>query len=430
MNLHAHYTLTMEKYYFRCFTIMALLVFTMLSGCISNDEGKQDSNGDYSVTDGSTQIEQSSGNIRIAGSSTVYPLATGWAEGFREEIGSIQVSVASGGSGVGASAVCSTSNDHVDIGSMSRTFKPIEATLESGTRYFSCKPSDIVLTQMPIAMDGVTLIVARGGDADRCIQSIGGLSVAQLRWIYSDWSETDLVYSQFGGLDLSSVTPNNDDDGVREWKDLGDTSDCLDQEISLWGPDLQSGTYEYFGEMVFCTKCFAGERDYPVEAFASQRGNGYQNSANDNVIVNGVSQDGAAIGFFGYSYYEAHQSVLHSVPISANLTHSATDGIEDVIQPTISSIKNQTYLPLSREIYLNIDNSSWAKVLPFMEFGYSSRGQEIISEVGFVPLPESIFNESMAILNLHTNNQSETSNEAPTNSNEASANEENDNQEG
>ena len=410
--------------------MMALLVFTMLSGCISNDEGKQESNGDYPITDGSTQIEQSSGSIRISGSSTVYPLATGWAEGFREQIGSIQVSVASGGSGVGASAVCSTSNDHVDIGSMSRTFKPIEATLESGTRYFSCKPSDIVLTQMPIAMDGVTLIVARGGDADRCVQSIGGLSVAQLRWIYSDWSESDLVYSQFGGLDLSSVTPNNDDDGVREWKDLGDTSDCLDQEISLWGPDLQSGTYEYFGEMVFCTKCFAGERDYPVEAFASQRGNGYQNSANDNVIVNGVSQDGAAIGFFGYSYYEAHQSVLHSVPISANLTHGATDGIEAVIHPSVSSIKNQTYFPLSREIYLNIDNSSWAKVLPFMEFGYSPRGQEIISEVGFVPLPESIFNETMAILNLHTNYESEISDEAPTDSNEATSNDDDENQEG
>ena len=430
MNLYGHFTSIMEKCNFRCFTMMALLVFTMLSGCISNDEGKQESNGDYPITDGSTQIEQSSGSIRISGSSTVYPLATGWAEGFREEIGSIQVSVASGGSGVGASAVCSTSNDHVDIGSMSRTFKPIEATLESGTRYFSCKPSDIVLTQMPIAMDGVTLIVARGGDADRCIQSIGGLSVAQLRWIYSDWSESDLVYSQFGGLDLSSVTPNNDDDGVREWKDLGDTSDCLDQEISLWGPDLQSGTYEYFGEMVFCTKCFAGERDYPVEAFASQRGNGYQNSANDNVIVNGVSQDGAAIGFFGYSYYEAHQSVLHSVPISANLTHGATDGIEAVIHPSVSSIKNQTYFPLSREIYLNIDNSSWAKVLPFMEFGYSPRGQEIISEVGFVPLPESIFNETMAILNLHTNYESEISDEAPTDSNEATSNDDDENQEG
>ena len=138
MNVYGHLTINMGKYNSLCFTMIALLVFTMLSGCISNDEGKQDSNGDYPITDGIIQTEQSSGNIRIAGSSTVYPLATGWAEGFREEVGSIQVSVASGGSGVGASAVCSTSNDHVDIGSMSRTFKPIEATLESGTRYFSC----------------------------------------------------------------------------------------------------------------------------------------------------------------------------------------------------------------------------------------------------------------------------------------------------
>ena len=65
-----------------------------------------------------------------------------------------------------------------------------------------------------------------------------------------------------------------------------------------------------------------------------------------------------------------------------------------------------------------------------MEFGYSQRGQEIISEVGFVPLPESIFNETMAILNLHTNYESETSNEAPTDSNEATSNEGDENQEG
>mgnify|MGYP006251834509 FL=1 len=128
---------------------------------------------------------------------------------------------------------------------------------------------------------------------------------------------------------------------------------------------------------------------------------GYQNSANDNVIINGVSGDGAAIGFLGYSYYDEHQSELTAVGLSKNITHSARDGIEPIIQPTSDSIRSETYLPLSREIYMNVDNASWSTVLPFFEYAFSDDGQSTILEVGFVPLPESTFNETMAILNLH-----------------------------
>ena len=88
---------------------------------------------------------------------------------------------------------------------------------------------------------------------------MGGLSVAQLRWIYSDWSESDLANNAEGGLDMSSVTPSNDNDGVREWSDLSDSPDCADSAIKLWGADSDSGTYEYFGETVFCKNCFAGK---------------------------------------------------------------------------------------------------------------------------------------------------------------------------
>ena len=77
---------------------------------------------------------------------------------------------------------------------------------------------------------------------------MGGLSMAQLRWIYTDWSESEL---EADGLIMSSVTPNNDNDGVREWSDLSDTGACADNEIKLWGADSDSGTYEYFGEQVF-----------------------------------------------------------------------------------------------------------------------------------------------------------------------------------
>ena len=75
--------------------------------------------------------------------------------------------------------------------------------------------------------------------------------MAQLRWVFTDWTESEL---EGDGLVMSSVIPNSDDDGVREWADLHNSSACPNQEIKLWGADSDSGTYEYFGEQVFCKK--------------------------------------------------------------------------------------------------------------------------------------------------------------------------------
>ena len=168
----------------RTLFIGLLFLIAPLAGCVSENEDS-DVGGRTFIGGQNTD----SASIKIAGSSTVYPLATGWIEDFTELNPDISASVALGGSGAGAAAVCSTGNDHVEIGSMSRTFKPIEATLVDGERFFNCKSSDIELTQVPIAMDGITIVLKRGGGAEQCVESIGGLSVAQLRWIFSDWTE-------------------------------------------------------------------------------------------------------------------------------------------------------------------------------------------------------------------------------------------------
>jgi phosphate transport system substrate-binding protein len=370
----------------RLVTSVLFTALLVMSGCV-------EPTARGSVNSGSGAGE-SLVSIQIAGSSTVYPLATGWAEAYRDQGGNYTVAVAGGGSGAGAAAVCSTSVDHVDIGSMSRSFKPVEATLIGGERFFECRSSDVLLTQIPIAMDGITVIVSKGGSAEQCLSAMGGISAAQLRWMYSDWTEDDLAYSQYGGLEMSSVTPNNDGDDVREWRDLFDDAACADERINLWGPDAQSGTYEYFGERILCPKCFLGEYGYPVEGYYPRM----ENSADDNVIINGVSRDDLAIGFFGYAYYEAHQAVLTAIGVSANQTHGANDAIEPVVDPSSTTIRNESYHPLSREIYLVVDNASWERVLPFLEFGFSEQGQTVIGEVGYVPLPESTYSSTMAIL--------------------------------
>ncbi|MEL0313346.1 MAG: substrate-binding domain-containing protein, partial [Candidatus Poseidoniales archaeon] len=246
-------------------TIILILMTTGLAGCLGDGETED--------------VEQKT--INIAGSSTVFPVASAWGQAYSTANDDYTVTVAGGGSGAGASKVCSTDADSVNIGDMSRGWKDSEASVGADGYTYSCANSDVTVTQLVVAIDGLSVVMKKGGAADQCITDMGGLSMAQLRWIYSDWSEDDLANHEKGGLDMNSTTPNNDGDGVREWGDLHNSTACPDQEIKLWGADSDSGTYEYFGEQVFCKKCFA-DADPVAEGFDSARG--YQNSADDNQI--------------------------------------------------------------------------------------------------------------------------------------------------
>jgi phosphate transport system substrate-binding protein len=334
-------------------------------------------------------VEAEGGTINIAGSSTVFPVASAWGQAFSQANPTFTVTVAGGGSGAGASKVCSTDTDSVHIGDMSRGWKSSEATVGADGYTYDCVDSDVTVTQLIVAIDGLSVVVKKGGAADQCISSMGGLSMAQLRWMYSDWTEADL---EADGLNMSSVTPGNDNDGVREWSDLSTSSACGDAEIKLWGADSDSGTYEYFGEQVFCKSCFADAE--PVsESFDVARG--YQNSADDNQIVNGITGDENAIGYFGYAYYEENENVLSVAAIANNDTH----GVEDAggaVTPEATTVADGSYAPLSRYIYMNVNNDDWDLVRSFIEYGFSEAGMEHVMDVGYVALPESMLEEMRA----------------------------------
>ena len=330
------------------------------------------------------------GTINIAGSSTVFPVASAWGQAFSQANSQFTVTVAGGGSGAGASKVCSTDTDSVHIGDMSRGWKDSEATVSEDGYTYNCLDSDITVTQLVVAIDGLSVVVKKGGAADQCITSMDGLSMGQLRWIYTDWTESEL---EADGLVMSSITPNNDDDGVREWIDLSDSGACADTEIKLWGADSDSGTYEYFGEQVFCKNCFAGKEGYEAEGFDTARG--YQNSADDNQIVNGINGDENAIGYFGYAYYEENANTLSVAAIANNDTHGVTDA-GGAVTPEASTVADGSYAPLSRYIYMNVNNDDWDLVRKFIEYGYSDAGMEHVMDVGYVALPQAMIDEMVA----------------------------------
>jgi phosphate transport system substrate-binding protein len=355
------------------FTLVLTLMAAGLAGCLGGDDAEDEEK-----------------TINIAGSSTVFPVASAWGQAYSQANDGYTVTVAGGGSGAGASKVCSTDSDSVHIGDMSRGWKDSEATVASDGYTYNCLNSDITVTQLVVAIDGLSVVVKKGGAADQCLTEMGGISMAQLRWVFSDWTEDELAAD---GLDMNSTTPNNDDDGIREWGDLD--ASCDDSEIKLWGADSDSGTYEYFGEQVFCKNCFSGKEGYEPEGFDTDRG--YQNSADDNQIVNGINGDENAIGYFGYAYYEENANTLSVAAIANNDTHGVQDA-GGAVTPEASTVADGSYAPLSRYIYMNVNNNDWDLVRGFFEYGYSDAGMEHVMDVGYVALPDAMIDEMTARL--------------------------------
>ena len=171
------------------------LMIASMAGCLG---------GDTDTNDATDTTEQQT--INIAGSSTVFPVASAWGQAYSDANSDYTVTVAGGGSGAGASKVCSTDSDSVHIGDMSRDWKTSEAEAGEDGYTFNCLDSDITVTQLVVAIDGLSVVVKKGGAADQCITEMGGLSMGQLRWIFTDWTESELTDD---GLNMTSTNTDN-----------------------------------------------------------------------------------------------------------------------------------------------------------------------------------------------------------------------------
>ncbi len=319
-------------------------------------------------------------SISIAGSSTVLPLAEAWAEDFQDNTlcPDTTITVESGGSSSGAGRVCANSakGTPVDIGDMSRDWKATEGTVDENGQ-LNCLVGDttITVTQLVVAVDGLSVVMKKGSAAETCVNTLGGLSVGQLRWMFSAETAAELTSA---GLDMSSITPNGDgDDTTHKWSELD--ASCPDAEIVLAYPDAASGTYEYFFEAVL------------DEAAAGFR-TGTQ-SSDDNVLVNTITGDEAAIGYFGFAYYAENQATLTAAPIADNMTHGVADAPEEAVAPNANTVRDGSYSPLSRPLFMNVNNDKWEVVSSFLHWAYSGDGTAVISEVGYVPLDDATWQE-------------------------------------
>lgn len=283
----------------------------------------------------------STGRLQQAGSSTVYPIAEAWAEDLAAT--GLQVTVAGGGSGAGASKLCAK---EIDLGDLSRRMKPSE--LEA------CRANGVEPIEWTIAYDGLSVVVSKQNDF------VEALSVEELHAIWQA------------------------DSTVRTWADV--RAGWPAEPIRLYGADSDSGTYEYFNEEVLGKSCGADGKQ-PCAPRSD-----YTATAEDNVIVEGVKGSRYALGYFGFAYYFENQDALNVVPIVAG-------GTGDAVAPSFDTIRDGSYKPFSRPlfIYTNGVPPAESPVRTYLEHAFGE-GQAVVRDVGYVELDAATLAEMRARL--------------------------------
>ncbi len=273
---------------------------------------------------------QAPGIIKIDGSSTVYPITEAVAEDFGEK-SEANITIGVSGTGGGFKKFCA--GETVLTGA-SRPIKPSEVEL--------CQKNGIEYIELPVAYDGLAVVVNPQNDW------VDKLTVDELKTIWAPESQ----------------------EKVTKWSQV--RAGWPDEELHLMGPGVDSGTYDYF------TKAIVGKEH-------ASRGD-FTSSEDDNVLVQGVSGDKLGLAFFGFAYYAENQDKLKIVPID--------DGDESngagAIAPSVESVGDGTYQPLSRPIFIYVDKAKSAgDVEAFVNF-YIGEGAKLAGEVGYIPLPESV----------------------------------------
>ena len=268
-----------------------------------------------------------SGSLAIDGSSTVFPIAQAVAEDFQIENPDSQVSVGFAGTGGGFEAFCA--GDTV-ISNASRAIEEdeIECLEKAGIEY----------TEFQIAVDGLAVVTHPDVDWVDCI------TFEELAAIYEPKS------------------------GVSSWSDVN--PEWPDEELKIFGPDPDSGTYDYFAETVADP-----EADEP-----STRDDMTQ-SADDNVLVQGVQGEQGSIGYFGFAYFEANAEGLKDLEV---------DGGSGCVAPTAETVTSNDY-PLSRPLYFYVANDAMDEpvVAEFVTY-WVENAAEYATAVGYVESPEDI----------------------------------------
>ncbi len=306
--------------------LAAGLLLTALLGAACGDAN---TNPSSSGDDGGASV---SGSIAIDGSSTVFPIAQAVAEEFQIANPDSQISVGFAGTGGGFEAFCA---GDTQISNASRPIEPDEAKC--------LEKAGIDYTEFQIAVDGLAIVTHPDTDWVDCI------TFDQLKSIYEPGSS------------------------VASWSDVDGS--WPGEELKIFGPDPDSGTYDYFAETV---------ADPDAEEPSTR--DDMTQSPDDNVLVQGVQGETGSIGYFGFAYYEENSDGLKALEVDS--------GDSGCVAPSAETVKSNEY-PLSRPLFFYVANDAMNEdvVSEFVSFWVSSAA-EYATAVGYVETPDDIAAET------------------------------------
>lgn len=265
---------------------------------------------------------------RIDGSSTVFPITRASLDSYLRAHPNARAVASSSGTAAGFQRFL---RGETDVNNASRPIRgdELQRSIDNGIDFI----------ELPIAFDGLAIIVSRTNDWVEC------LTVSQLRTIWERGSP------------------------LTRWNEIDPS--FPDQPLRLYGRSPASGTFDYF-----------------TTAIMGQRGNirdNYNASDTDNAIVQGVGRDRYGMAFFGIAYYEQNQDVLRLVAVD----NEAGDGC---VLPTPENIQTGLYQPLARPefMYVRAERAGSPEVEGYIEFFFQDAGRYVL-QAGYVPFEPEVY---------------------------------------
>jgi phosphate transport system substrate-binding protein len=281
---------------------------------------------------GGGDSDQLSGEVNIAGSSTVYPVATAVSEEFQKEHPNVRVSISSTGSGGGfANFFCPGKTD------LNNASRPI-----GDDEMKQCQKNGIQPIEFQVAIDAVTVVTNKDNPVD-C------MTTEELKQVWQA-------------------------DGADRWSDIN--PNWPDEEFELYGAASTSGTFDYFTEAILHKGGKASHRS------------DYSATEHDNTIVQGVSGSKHAMGYFGYAYYKQNKDKVKALGID-NGNGCVKPSLENAKSGKYKPLSRPLFT-YAAESSLAKDH-----VRAFTKSFIERSGTELVSQIGYVPVTEDIVQENL-----------------------------------
>lgn len=275
-----------------------------------------------------TNLSALKGEIKIDGSSTVFPITEQVAIAFNELAPDVVIRLGVSGTGGGFTRFCA---GETDISNASRPIKQREME--------TCTANGIQFIELPVAFDGLSVVVHPQNDWAQC------LTVAELKRMWEPEAEGTITR-------WNQIRP--------EWPD---------EPLRLYGAGVDSGTYDYF------TSATVGQEGISRGDFTA--------SEDDYLLAQDVAADRLGLAFFGYAYYVEYTGQLRAVAI---------DNGNGCVAPSEATIANGSYQPLSRPIfmYVRVDALERPEVRAFVDV-YLRNGELFVTKARYIPLPAKAY---------------------------------------